>query len=190
MSQQAEFERLVTPHLEAAYNLALWLVRHEADAEDVMQEACLKAFRSFHGFRGGEMRPWLLTVVRHAAFDRLRQRRAGQNFISIEVAFAAHDSEPAGANLPSSTPTPEDALASQDTSSMVRQALANINPIYREVLVLREMQGLSYVEIGKIVGVPKGTIMSRLSRARAELRRQLEPLWTEVSTCPVKPRES
>jgi RNA polymerase sigma-70 factor (ECF subfamily) len=159
--------------MEAAFNLAFWLVRSRADAEDIVQEAYLRAFRAFDGFRGGDMRPWLLAIVRNTAYRWLSNRRRSGTVISLEEAFAegsGHD------DIASDEPTAEERLIGAAERDYVLRALAELPPAFREVLVLREIEGFAYREIAKVTGVPVGTVMSRLSRGRGELRKVLTRL--------------
>jgi RNA polymerase sigma-70 factor (ECF subfamily) len=160
----ARFERLVLPHLDAAHNLARWLTRTAHDAEDVVQEACLRAYRFFAGFHGADGRAWLLAIVRNTCSTWLERNRA-------RAPAAAFDeekhSDPAGGDAPDSR-----LLRTEDTD-LLRQALEALPPEYREVIVLRELEGLSYKEIAGVAGVPLGTVMSRLARARERLQQAL-----------------
>jgi RNA polymerase sigma-70 factor (ECF subfamily) len=152
-------------HLEAAYNLARWLMRNETEAEDLVQEAYLRAIRHFAGFRGGDGRAWLLTIVRNTCYNRLRRTGAsGQNTGFDE---AVHST--AGRH----TPNPETLLLQAERTEMVRKSLAELPADSREVLVLRELEQLSYREIANIAGIPLGTVMSRLNRARQQLQQIL-----------------
>jgi RNA polymerase sigma-70 factor (ECF subfamily) len=161
------FEQLVLPHLDAAYNLARWLTRSDSDAEDVVQEACLRALNSFASFqRGRDARPWLLKIVRNTCYTWLRQNRAHEFVASTDE--MPH--EP-----PASDASPETLLIQNADSRALRRALEDIALEYREALVLRELEGLSYKEIAELLGVPIGTVMSRLSRGRKDLCRILRP---------------
>ena len=159
------FEQAVLPHLDAAYNLARWLVRSPADADDMVQEAYLRALRFFDGFRGGDSRAWLLRIVRNTCYSWMQKNRALE--LSDEFDETAHTGEKAGQDT-------EAELISRDESDRVRKALEMLPANFREVLVLREIEGLSYKEISEVTGVPMGTVMSSLSRARQKLRDQLE----------------
>ena len=158
----ARFEQAVLPHLDAAYNLARWLTRNDADAEDVVQEAALRAFKFFGGFRGGDGRAWLLTIVRNACYTWLRQNRAHE----LEAPFdeEAHGVE--GDN-------PETILLEGADRQMLKEALEELPLEFREAIVLRELEGLSYKEIAAVADVPLGTVMSRLARARKRLQLRL-----------------
>jgi len=147
-------------HLDSAYNLARWLMRNEHDAEDAVQEAYLKAFRHLAGFRGGDGRAWLLAIVRNSCYERLQQR-------------AVRDHSPFDEGIHSvgrSTINPETSLLEKENAELVREALAELPLEYRELLVLRELEELSYLEIASITKIPVGTVMSRLSRARKRLQ--------------------
>ncbi len=159
------FEQAVLPHLDAAYNLARWLTRNEQDAQDVTQEAFLRAFRFFDGYQGGNMRAWLLTIVRNTCYTWLHQNRPPE--LAVEFDEEIHSSESScGAD-------PElQVLASADKET-VHRALEELPEIFREVLVLREIEGMSYKEIADVASVSLGTVMSRLARARARLRQSL-----------------
>jgi RNA polymerase sigma-70 factor (ECF subfamily) len=177
MSQLSDFEKMALPHMDAAYNLAFWLVRSPSDAEDIVQDSYLRAFRALHSFAGTDFRPWLLAIVRNVAYRWLGNRRRSANVISIEEAFGGHvGQEPAEAQIPSEDPTPEAQLIGEVDRVLVRTALDDLPPIFREVLVLREIEGLSYRDIAEVVGAPIGTVMSRLARGRKELRKTLTRL--------------
>jgi RNA polymerase sigma-70 factor, ECF subfamily len=158
------FERTVLPHLDAAYNLARWLIRSPADAEDVVQEACLRALRFFDGFRGGDSRAWLLKIVRNTCYSWVKKNRPTE--LSDEFDETVHGSEVLGTDA-------EAKLVSRANSEQVRKALETLPAGFREVLVLREIEELSYREISDVTGVPLGTVMSSLSRARQRLREEL-----------------
>ncbi len=158
------FDQVVLPHLDAAYNLARWLVRSPADAEDVVQEACLRALRFFDGFRGGDSRAWLLKIVRNTCYSWVKKNRPTE--LSDEFDETLHSSEVWGTDA-------EAKLVSRANSEQVRKALEALPAGFREVLVLREIEELSYKEISDVTGVPMGTVMSSLSRARQRLREEL-----------------
>lgn len=162
------FEAAVLPHLDAAYNLARWLLRDEQGAEDVVQDAYLRALRFFDGFRGDDARPWLLSIVRNECFNWLRASRRDHVEFDEE-----RDSEVIDPSFEQSTGNPELALQGKLDRALVNAAVATLPPLFREVLVLREIAELSYEEIAQIAGIPAGTVMSRLSRARALLRAAL-----------------
>lgn len=158
------FEQVLLPHLDAAYNLARWLTRDEQDAQDVVQEAYLRALRFFGGFRGGDGRPWLLAIVRNTCHDWLRSRGRPDQVVTFDEQIHSED----GAGQ-----TPETLLLRQRDKETLQHALAAMPVPLREVLVLRELEGLSYKAIAEVLGVPIGTVMSRLSRARARLEEEL-----------------
>jgi RNA polymerase sigma-70 factor, ECF subfamily len=155
---------LLLEHLGAAHNLARWLMRNESEAEDVVQESYLRAIKRFAGFRGGDGRAWLLTIVRNGCYDRLRQKGASAQNTDFDEALHS------GARH---TIDPETALLAAERRELVSKSLAELPAEYREVLVMREIEGLSYREIAAIVEIPMGTVMSRLSRARQRLERIL-----------------
>ena len=158
------FEQAVLPHLDAAYNLARWLTRNERDAEDVVQESYLRAFRFFAGFRGGDARAWLMRIVRNTCYTWLHANRPLQEATEFDETLFSPDSR---------NPNPEEAVLRNDRSALVRKALETLPANFREVLILRELEGLSYKEIADITGMPAGTVMSSLSRARDRLRQVL-----------------
>ena len=160
----ADFEQAVLPHLRAAYNLARWLTRNQADAEDVVQEAYLRAFKYYGSFRGGDSRAWLLTIVRNTCYTWMQQNRARE----LESAF----DEEMG-SVVSDAANPETRLLSRIDSQLLKQALASLPLEFREVVVLRELEEMSYKEIAEIADVPLGTVMSRLARARKRLHQYL-----------------
>jgi len=158
------FEQAVLPHLDAAYNLARWLLRHDQDAQDVAQEAYLRAFRFFPGFRGGDARAWLMKIVRNSCYTWLQANRPLQDAAEFDENLFRPDS---------CAPNPEEAVLQDDSDALVRKAMEKLPPNYREVLILRELEGMSYKEIADITGMPAGTVMSSLSRARGRLRQIL-----------------
>jgi RNA polymerase sigma-70 factor (ECF subfamily) len=169
-SKRSRFESCVAPHLGAAYNLARWLTRNEHDAEDVVQEAMLRAFSFFEGFRGVNTRAWVLKIVRNTCFSWLEINRPS------EIATIALDELEESAPPPFYSGPAEDPEAfalRRTTAAQLDAALAAIPNRYREVIVLRELEELSYKEIASVIDVPVGTVMSRLARARMELRRIL-----------------
>ena len=157
------FELTVWPHMRSAYNLARWLVRNGDDAEDIVQEAFMKAFKALDGFRGGDARVWMLSIVRNTAMNFLRSRKQ-------DVAIEPDQFEPADRS-----PNPEQGLLEESRREQVRRAIARLEPDFRETLVLREIEGLSYKEIAAVLDLPTGTVMSRLSRARQRLLIELAP---------------
>jgi RNA polymerase sigma-70 factor (ECF subfamily) len=159
-TESARFEEAITPHLDAAYNLARWLVRGKDEAEDLVQESCLRAWKGFSGFRGGDMRSWLLAIVRNTCYSWLRSNR--RQDLAVEFDEGAHTPE-------ADTPDAEGLLVAEASRDALTRALEELPAEFREALVLRELEGLSYKEIGDVAGVPVGTVMSRLARARARL---------------------
>jgi RNA polymerase sigma-70 factor, ECF subfamily len=162
--KRERFEAQVMPHLDAAYRFARWLSRSSVDADDLVQEAFLRAFRGFDSLRGSDVKAWLLTIVRncHATAHRQQQRRAA-------VALPDEDDEP-GAALPAAGPDPESAAIGADERSTLERLIASLPEEQRGVLLLREVEDMSYREIATVTGLPVGTVMSRLARARAALR--------------------
>jgi RNA polymerase sigma-70 factor (ECF subfamily) len=160
----ASFEATVLPHLDAAYNLARWLLHNKADAEDVAQEAILRAFRFFGSFRGGDGRPWLLTIVRNTCYSYLQKNRSHELSLPIEDELF---------DVQSQDPSPEARLIQIDSSEILMKALEQLPVETREVIVLRELEEMSYKEIAEIAGLPIGTVMSRLARGRKRLQELL-----------------
>jgi RNA polymerase sigma-70 factor (ECF subfamily) len=156
------FEQLVLPHLDSAVNLARWLLRNRADAEDVVQEAMLRAYRFFESFRGGDARAWLLQIVRNSCYSWLEKNRPAE----LAVEFDEQLHQRPGLN-------PETLAAQADERQRLMLALESLPPRAREVLVLRELEDCSYKEIAEIAGIPMGTVMSTLSRARERLQQAL-----------------
>jgi len=160
VNQQARFERAMLPHLDAAYNLARWLVGNSHDAEDVAQEACLRALTFFESFRGEDGRAWLLAIVRNTCYDWLRKNRkdahrtAGSEELETTADPGLH---------------PEAVQLRNADQQMVRQCLEELPAEYREVMVLRELEGMSYKQIAQVTESPMGTVMSRLARGRKRL---------------------
>jgi RNA polymerase sigma factor (sigma-70 family) len=163
LAERSRFEQATLPHLDAAWNLARWLTRDEHAAEDVVQEAYCRAARYFASFRGGDGRAWLLGVVRRAAFDWLAKRQA-QGAVAFHEAL--HDRADESSN-------PEFLAIRKCDQARVHLALEELPPHFREVIVLRELEGLSYQQIAAVTEVPIGTVMSRLSRGRQHLQDQL-----------------
>jgi RNA polymerase sigma-70 factor, ECF subfamily len=171
MTERAQFERLALAHMDAAYNLAFWLLRSRPDAEDAVQDAYLRAYRSFGNLRGDDIRPWLLKIVRNVALRKLGDKARTANVIPFDAAASERFGNEHGAlQVAADVPSAEDVMVEASDQAMVRAALGELAPTFREVIVLREMEALSYKEIAGLTGVPLGTVMSRLARARAELR--------------------
>lgn len=157
------FEEVLWPHLRGAYNVARWLSGNDQDAEDIVQESFTKAFQAADGFRGGDARSWLLAIVRNTALNFIQRRRP-----KLEVEWSDKVAEPADR-----TPGAEVQLIEQTRRNRVRSAIEQLPNEFREALVLREIEGLSYKEIAAVLKAPLGTVMSRLSRARALLMQEL-----------------
>jgi RNA polymerase sigma-70 factor (ECF subfamily) len=165
------FDQAVLPHLGAAYNLARWLTRNDHDAEDVVQEAYLRAYQFFEGFHGGDGRPWLLRIVRNTCYSWLEKNRPREPTVAFDETKHSGEREVAG---------PEAPLVAHENREMLRRALEELPPEFRETIVLRELEGLSYKEIAVVTGAPVGTVMSRLARARERLQECLaEPKHEE-----------
>ena len=164
------FEQVVLPHLDSAHNLARWLVRDASLAEDVVQDAALRALGYFSTYRGGDARAWLLRIVRNAAYEALAARRDREIRLDESGGPGPADNAPA-LQVPDPADDPEAALTRRQELERVDRALEALPHELRECLVLRELEGLSYKEIGHIAGVPIGTVMSRLWRARQTLMR-------------------
>jgi RNA polymerase sigma factor (sigma-70 family) len=164
--QLARFERALLPHLDAAYNLARWLSGSAEDADDVVQEACLRALAFFDGFHGEDGRSWLLAIVRNTSHDWLRKSRRHAQFAAavVDLDWAAD----AG-------PDPEEEQLRHADREAVQRGLEALPAEYREVVVLRELEGLSYKQIARVIDAPIGTVMSRLARARKRLMTLLAP---------------
>ncbi len=171
-----KFEAIVLPHLDAAYNLARWLTRNEHNADDLVQTAFMRAFNFFDGFRGSDARAWLLTIVRNTYFTSLRDNRherAAASFDEEELVQNANDGNERNTSSYDIGKNPESMLAARDTKRLVNQALASLPQQFREVIVLKEINELSYKEIADIADIPLGTVMSRLARGRELLREYL-----------------
>jgi RNA polymerase sigma-70 factor (ECF subfamily) len=158
------FEALMLPHLDAAHNLAKWLLRNEQDAQDVVQEAFLRAFKSFGGFHGSNGRAWLLTIVRNTSYTLLKKNRAVDFTTTFdeEIHVAGHESV-----------SPATILEHSEDAELIKEAMDELPAEFREILTLRHQEGLSYKEIADIAQIPPGTVMSRLARARAKLKEYL-----------------
>jgi RNA polymerase sigma-70 factor (ECF subfamily) len=167
-ADRRRFELLALPHLDAAYNLARWLTRDDQDAQDVVQEATLRALRYFGGFRGDSARAWLLQIVRNTCFSWLKENRPGDMQPLDESGAGPEVNAPAADE-------PHVAALRRADREQVNRALAALPAVFREVLVLRELEELSYKEIAHITDAPVGTVMSRLARARALMRQALAP---------------
>lgn len=162
-TQEKFFETNVVPHMGAAYNLARWLTRNDHDAEDVVQEAYLRAFRFWESFRGADPRAWLLAIVRNTCFTWLHQNRKPSSELPEDMP-----------DLNTANTNPETLLLANFDAELLRRAVEELPLEFREAIVLRELEGLSYKEISSITSVPIGTVMSRLARARNRLQKALQ----------------
>jgi len=169
MDQRRRFDLEIAPHLDAGYNLACRLLRDEFSAHDVMQNAALQAYRFLHTLRGDHPKSWFLTIVRNACMDHFRVMRRQSLFVDIDDEMVQHDVD----RLHPLQATPEHLVLAQCRREQIDAAIAALPALFREVIVLREMEEMSYEEIAQVTGVPSGTVMSRLSRARGMLRAAL-----------------
>jgi RNA polymerase sigma factor (sigma-70 family) len=160
----ASFEAMMLPHMDAAHNLARWLLRNEQDAQDVVQEAYLRAFKSFSGFHGSNGRAWLLAIVRNTSYTLLKKNRVADLTTTFDEDIHASDRE---------SVSPAAILEHAEDAEIIKNAMHELPAEFREILTLRHQEELSYQEIGEILKIPTGTVMSRLARARAKLREYL-----------------
>jgi RNA polymerase sigma-70 factor (ECF subfamily) len=160
----ASFEAMMLPCMDAAHNLARWLLRNEQDAQDVVQEAYLRAFRSFGGFRGTNGRAWLLTIVRNTAYTLLKKNRTADLTTAFDEEIHATGDE---------SVSPATILENAEDAELIKNAMDGLRAEFREILILRHQENLSYNEIGDILKIPIGTVMSRLARARVKLKQYL-----------------
>lgn len=177
----ALFEQAVMPHMDAAYNLARWLTRNDHDAEDLAQEAYLRAFKALEALRGADGRTWLLTIVRNTCYTWLRQNR----WRDLTTVFdeEMHSEESVSSN-------PETILFQGADKERIQQAVEELPLEFREVLILREIEGMSYKEIATVAGIPAGTVMSRLARARKQLQHRLAGVVKlEAGTIPANDKD-
>ena len=163
---RARFAAVVQPNLDDAFALARWLTGNRTDAEDVVQEACLRAYRAIAGFSGGNARAWVLTIVRHTAYTWLRRNRSASLVMTDDLEAVERTHTDAGSQEKS---TPETELIAKADAARLEAAIAELPAPFKETLVLRDVQGLDYREIADITEVPIGTVMSRLARARRRL---------------------
>jgi RNA polymerase sigma-70 factor (ECF subfamily) len=161
---ETTFEAVMLPHLDASHNLAKWLLRNEQDAQDVVQEAFLRAFKSFGGFRGSNGRAWLPTIVRNTSYTLLKKNRVADLTIPFDEEIHASDNESVNAAT---------ILERSEDAELIREAMDELPAEFREILTLRHQEGLSYKEIADIAQIPYGTVMSRLARARVKLKERL-----------------
>jgi len=163
-SKLTRFEQSILPHLDAAYNLARWLTRNEHDAEDMAQESYLRAFKFFDGFHGTDARAWLLAIVRNTCYTWLQQNRGRETMASFDEEIHTIENEASN---------PAKLVLKSDDREMLKQALEELPVEFREVVVLRDLEELSYKQVAEIANIPLGTVMSRLARARERLKRLL-----------------
>lgn len=164
LSNQERFEEIVLPHLDAAFNLARWLTGNDQDAEDMVQEAYLRAYKFFDSFRGVDSRAWMLTIVRNTCYSWLQQHRPHMLVTSSDKELAIMESNELD---------PEAQLIHNANNDLIEQALDELALEFREVIILRELEGMSYKEIANIINIPLGTVMSRLARGRKQLQQYL-----------------
>jgi len=157
--ERERFEECVLPHLDAAFNLARWILRDKSNAEDAAQEALLRAYRFFGNYRAGDPRAWLLQIVRNCCYTSLRKNRPGEDLEELDES-----------SIPSAGPTPEAFVMAIHDRERVTRALESLPAHFREIVVLRELEGCSYKEIAEITSLPIGTVMSGLARARQHLK--------------------
>ncbi len=181
--KSSRFEDLFLPHLDAAYNLARWLCGNGEDAEDVVQEAFARALKFFSSFRDGDPRAWLLAIVRNTYYSEWRRRR-GVSSVQFDEELHVIDSENPPPTMGRVTANPEAQLSRMQDARLLDRALEALAPEFREPLVLREIEDLSYKEIAAVLGVPIGTVMSRLSRARRMLLASFRELGGEMEYSP------
>jgi RNA polymerase sigma-70 factor (ECF subfamily) len=160
----SSFEAVMLPHLDAAHNLAKWLLRNEQDAQDVVQEAFLRAFKSFSGFHGSNGRAWLLTIVRNSSYTLLKNNRVADLATPFDEEIHASDDKSVSAAT---------ILERSEHAELIREAMDELPAEFREILTLRHEEDLSYKEIADIAQIPPGTVMSRLARARGKLKERL-----------------
>jgi RNA polymerase sigma-70 factor (ECF subfamily) len=158
------FEEAMLPHLAAAYNLARWLTRNGPDAEDLVQDAYLRALRGFEGFRGGDGRAWLLRIVRNTCYTWLQENRVQELATTFDEELYPVEND---------STDPETLLLRSADKQFLKEALEKLPLEFREVIVLRELEGMSYKEIAELAAIPVGTVMSRLARARERLQQLL-----------------
>ena len=168
--RHSAFEKAILPHLDAAHNLARWLTRNDQDAEDVVQEACVRALKYFAGYHGGDSKAWLLAIVRNTSYTHLRRYRSHELTLPFDDDIL---------NLVSDAYNPETLFLKSVEVAEMEHALETLPVEFREVIVLREMEGLSYKEIAEVSDIPVGTVMSRLARARRRLQRCLSDSYAK-----------
>jgi RNA polymerase sigma-70 factor, ECF subfamily len=164
MVPKRPFESQVMPHRPAAYNLAYWLLQDREEAQDVVQDAYLRAFQAYPAFEGENVKTWLLVIVRNTAFNALKRRRRRGRLISLTEDLPLLE-------VASEDPLPDTLIISEADRQLLLRSLGELPVSYRDIIVLRDIENLSYAEIAEVVGLPAGTVMSRLSRGRAQLRK-------------------
>lgn len=175
-TRRQRFETMLLPHLSAAYNLARWLVHRDADAQDIVQESFLRAYRYFESFHGGSERAWLLGIVRNTCYDLFEQQRQRDLHTAFDEDLHGHLQTHGQA----ATGNPETLLTQRDDVKQLNLALSKLPLEFREVVVLRDLEELSYKEIAVLIGIPLGTVMSRLARGRKQLATHLQPQPVEL----------
>ncbi len=176
---RTRFEAIVLPHLNSAFNLACWLTRSPQDAEDVVQEACLRAYKFFGSFHGEDARAWLLTIVRNTFYTWCQDNRGRKQNTVFDEALHSFETTDAASGMQHADNNPEVLLLRKDSRHQLQQALESLPLEFREVLVMRELEALSYKQIAGIAGIPIGTVMSRLGRGRKLLAKLLAPAQQE-----------
>jgi len=166
------FESVILVHLGQAYNLAMWLLHDSTDAEDIVQQSCIRAYKGFSQFRNDNAAGWFLTIVRNTSYNHLKQKQKAQNLVSFDEMAHSSD-ESAQSTLCTLSLNPEQLMEIGAQKGLVKKSMSKLSPENREIIYLREIAGYSYKEIASIVELPIGTIMSRLSRARCQLRKIL-----------------
>ena len=179
-SRRARFEACTLPHIQAAYNLARWLARSDGDAEDIVQEAYLRAFRFFDGFHGDDARTWLLAIVRNTTYTWLKQNRAHNMSVAFDEEFHSLDAADVAGWINSPDNNPQAVLTRNADALQLNRALELLPLEFREVVILRELEEMSYKQIAHIADIPVGTVMSRLARGRKLLSESLRQMNKEA----------
>ncbi len=169
---QSNFEQIFLPHLDAAYNLARWLLRNDQDAEDAVQEAYMRAYKAFARFRGGDGKAWFMTIVRNVCYTMIQKLRSHET----PEPFDEEIHQPTGES------EMQEAFRQKANAENLHGALEKLPDEFREVIVLHDLEGFAYKEIASVVGIPIGTVMSRLARARARLRDEIVALKVRESS--------
>lgn len=178
-----QFESKMLSHMDSAYNLARWITGHDQDAEDVVQEAYIRAFRGFEKYTDINSLSWLLTIVRNTSYNWIKSKHDYKHLIEFDESVHSASDEPSFISERSQALQQDKILNSSHNKNMLHNALKEMPLIFREVIVLHEIEGLSYKEISDIVGIPAGTVMSRLSRARRRLQKTLSSRMNRRSDC-------